>query len=852
MRRCITLIVNYLLESITSSARLGKAALMSSLMVCLIGFNAYEAKSQILCDSLTPFFDVDLTGEPDSIWVSPSVTRDGLCCDAEWPDRCIEFQITLDENSVGMEFSIISGAVPSGALFYQISCLDSAIVGDVICLPGGETYNITFCEPGNNPNEYEIAAVPGVILPDSIVVRADCSGVLEVSGIESTSTTWNDITGGGIYNAYLSCLTGCLTNTFTPDSLAPPLILYEVCGETNSSACDSLGTICDTVEAYVIQEVIATISPYPPVFCEDAIEDITLSIVPIYLEYEIAWYDGYDGTGTIFNDSTLYTPTQNGSYSIIVIDTLSGLDCNRDTLNFDIVIHPLPIFDLGPDLLLCIDDPYLFDLPDSVNYTWSPMTGVSYGSDSSIFIVTAPVNTFYTVVAEANGCIYQDSIQIDVQDCTPFCPELTLCVNAPTFIMTTVSEFLSYGGSLNYPCAINEMNIDMINETSDMSFCPETITQTYELWDDCGNTDYCDVTFTLMDTLSPTISCPPILDGVCSLNEFPPYSNLDAFLAAGGTVNDKCAIDTSSFALVSTDSSGTCAEIFTRRYAIYDLCGNMATCVQTINIDDDIAPTITCPDTTFVSCTPSSVLAFTNVAEFVTGGGMITDNCSIDSVTFSLDLETQTGSCPQLISRQYSVEDLCGNISTCVHTVMVFDTVAPIADTLADIGPLACFLDIPAPNVNDVTGASDNCSGQVKVSFDSDSADPGCNGVVIRKYIIADNCNNVDTLFQSIVIQNDPVQFLESPADITISCDSAITLSPFDIPYSNNSTLNCLLYGSVKGNLNGTYDACGGSYIQTWSFTDSCGNNIFETQTITVDPAPAPGWDSTPANETIT
>ena len=36
----------------------------------------------------------------------------------------------------------------------------------------------------------------------------------------------------------------------------------------------------------------------------------------------------------------------------------------------------------------------------------------------------------------------------------------------------------------------------------------ETITHTYEVFDDCGNTATCDVIITLNDEEAPTITCP--------------------------------------------------------------------------------------------------------------------------------------------------------------------------------------------------------------------------------------------------------------------------------------------------------------------------------------------------------
>ena len=49
-----------------------------------------------------------LTGALDSAWVFSQVARDGLCCESEiYSDRCIQFTIVLDEESVGLTFSIL-------------------------------------------------------------------------------------------------------------------------------------------------------------------------------------------------------------------------------------------------------------------------------------------------------------------------------------------------------------------------------------------------------------------------------------------------------------------------------------------------------------------------------------------------------------------------------------------------------------------------------------------------------------------------------------------------------------------------------------------------------------------------
>ena len=68
------------------------------------------------CDVGVPFFNVNLTGNNDSLWLSSNVVRSGLCCGldplAKPPIRCVQFAVTLDSNSAGIKFDIASGAVP--------------------------------------------------------------------------------------------------------------------------------------------------------------------------------------------------------------------------------------------------------------------------------------------------------------------------------------------------------------------------------------------------------------------------------------------------------------------------------------------------------------------------------------------------------------------------------------------------------------------------------------------------------------------------------------------------------------------------------------------------------------------
>src|SRR5690349_5648209 len=130
-----------------------KILLTLCFIISLIGGSQLIAQP---CDPLTPSFNINLTGVPDSIWTSPPTFRFGHCCTANGSDRCVEFNITLDTAAIGITLDISCGAQPGGALFYQVNCGPQIPIGQPICLNGVGPHRITFCKPGGNANCYRI------------------------------------------------------------------------------------------------------------------------------------------------------------------------------------------------------------------------------------------------------------------------------------------------------------------------------------------------------------------------------------------------------------------------------------------------------------------------------------------------------------------------------------------------------------------------------------------------------------------------------------------------------------------------------------------------------------------------
>ena len=210
---------------------------------------------------------------------------------------------------------------------------------------------------------------------------------------------------------------------------------------------------------------------------------------------------------------------------------------------------------------------------------------------------------------------------------------------AKHLIYATFSQFVSASGTADDNCGLVEPSFTLVSEVSDGNTCPEIVTRTYSIEDSCGNVGSCQQIIVVNDTVPPTLLCPVIsVTDECSIDSFPAYATLDEFLTALGSADDNCELDSASFTLLREETdSMMCPETFTRTYQIADICGNVATCQQTIIIDDIIPPVLLCPpsDDT-LECDISMMPPFATLADFIADGGSATDNCELVDTSFTL------------------------------------------------------------------------------------------------------------------------------------------------------------------------------------------------------------------------
>ena len=87
---------------------------------------------------------------------------------------------------------------------------------------------------------------------------------------------------------------------------------------------------------------------------------------------------------------------------------------------------------------------------------------------------------------------------------------------------------------------------------------------------------------------------------------------------------------------------------------------------------DTIPPMIACPTAPGIAlCDASEVPPFANLDSFLLAGGSVSDNCALDSASFTLLSEVSDSmTCPEVVTRTYQIADSCGNVATCAHVVL--------------------------------------------------------------------------------------------------------------------------------------------------------------------------------------
>ena len=360
--------------------------------------------------------------------------------------------------------------------------------------------------------------------------------------------------------------------------------------------------------------------------------------------------------------------------------------------------------------------------------------------------------------------------------------------------------------------------VAFVSEDVDGTTCPIVITRIYSVTDACGNTIDVTHVINVSDDIAPTASNPLTVDVQCLADV--PVQDINVVTDEA----DNCSVPTVAF--VSEDVDGTsCPIVVTRIYSVTDACNNVTNVTQIINVNDNVAPTASNLAAVNVSCIGDVPAA--NV-DMVTDEA---DNCSTPTVAFVSDVsDGQT--CPETITRTYSVTDACNNSINVTQIIRVDDDIAPTADSLSPITGLQCIGEVPQPDISLLSNVSDNCSTPT-VSFISDTSNnQTCPETITRIYRVTDACDNSIDVVQTIIINDDIAPQLVSPLEpnISISCGEIPEVPVLE--FADNCTSN-ITVDFVETTV--PVDPMTYTLIRTWTVSDDCDNQDVFTQEVSVE-----------------
>jgi len=230
----------------------------------------------------------------------------------------------------------------------------------------------------------------------------------------------------------------------------------------------------------------------------------------------------------------------------------------------------------------------------------------------------------------------------------------------------------------------------------------------------------------------------------------------------------------------------------------------------------------------FIGVTPNDVTVECDAVP-IKPTPVTTKFCTTPTITYTE--VTTAGTCinKYTITRKWVATDACGSTVSATQTVHVQDTHAPVFHGVPSDITIEC--DKPVPAAPTVT-ATDNCDTSTLNVIFSQSTVEGCSKTITRTWTVTDSCGNTATAKQIIHVQDTTKPVLVGvPSDITIECDKAVPAAP-----TVTATDNCDGSPAIEYTQNLTPGTCSNSYklTRTWVATDSCGNKVSATQTITV------------------
>ena len=286
--------------------------------------------------------------------------------------------------------------------------------------------------------------------------------------------------------------------------------------------------------------------------------------------------------------------------------------------------------------------------------------------------------------------------------------------------------------------------------------------------------------------------------------------------------------------------NGSCPNEFSRlrTFTATDGCGLTTQHVQTVDVIDNVNPSLTVPENVTFDCDE----------EITYDDALAVDACDGFLAVLEDDTVVVNGDCPgeYTIFRSFSATDLCGNTTSGEQIISVRDLTPPVLDMPEDV-VLPCGSEFVYP----LATATDNCTDteDIEINIFPTFGVSNCPNeyVLERRFIATDLCGNDALEIQTVTVTDlDNPYFTFVPADTAYSCDESPILAAA-IARDDCSGFDMeIQIDTVNQGCPNNYDL-----IRTFIAIDECGNMAEATQVVSVRDSEAPVILSTLDNPTL-
>ncbi len=388
---------------------------------------------------------------------------------------------------------------------------------------------------------------------------------------------------------------------------------------------------------------------------------------------------------------------------------------------------------------------------------WDPGTNTGFYD----FSISALANVCPSILRTSNN------YRIVIDSTLPVNP---VCVDTTIYIGSSGIKNIDSSYVID-PFASFICGVDSIVLSKDVFDCSNVgITETIDIETYTnGDTLKCSSNITIVDTLSPTITC---MDTTIYLNNLG-YIIIDTSFIVN-SVYDNCGIDT---VYISKDSF-SCAEKDTNivQITVEDIHGNSAVCFANVIILDSLKPIASCMDTTiYIDGSGFAIIdsSFVNDSSYKSCG--LIDSMSLSKYSFNC---TEVG----LNVVKLVVYDTSGNADSCQANITVLDTnlvEAKCKDTVVYLDASG-YVSIDSSFINN--GSTPPCSlDSITLNIETfDCSNLGVNQVKMMVYAIGnkiDSCTANVTVMDTIVPTvncNDVVVYLNANGYLLIDTSDVV------------------------------------------------------------------------------